>query len=243
MHKNILNLFLIFFLVIVVLFSPHSQTIYNNTNLIEKKIDIFLRFYGLNKKSTIADFEQLLYQLLNKQEIECPKLSAELKNDIETLSLIFDQVGIKDDMKISQALYFIKNNQDIFQEKGINLFCFIRIYGHPGNGLPFFRLFKVLYGVWQLFWGGLEDNVIIYNPLIGYQHCFGRMCKETSGRFVGLITLLPPAIYTPTLPVTPCIIINGLFTLFSRSNVAFVPINNTSEKTTFPCDIPIYNNH
>ena len=82
----------------------------------------------------------------------------------------------------------------------------MRIYGHPGNGLPYFRLFKVLFGIWELWWGGLEDKIIIYNPLIGLQSCEGRMCKETSGRFIGLFTFLPPAIYTPTIPVTPCIL-------------------------------------
>jgi len=90
MHRIILNTFVIILLLIGVFFAPYIQaTCYNDDNLLVKEIEFFLRFYGLNKKSTIGDFEQLLYMLVTKQEIKFTKLSAELKNDIVILSSIF----------------------------------------------------------------------------------------------------------------------------------------------------------
>ena len=230
MRKNILTVVGITILFLGLAIAPLTQCkeIRKPDNY-QKELNSLLKFYGLNIGSTIKEFENLLYKLVTKKQNINVSLLTELKNDIDTLSNVFEQIGTKEDTKISQALPLIKNNKDIFQERGINLFCVIRIYGHPGNGLPYFRLFKVLFGIWQLFWGGLEDNIRIYNPVIGLQYCGGRMCKETSGRFIGLFTFIPPAIYTPTLPVTPLIIINGFFTLFSISNVPFVNTNSTSK--------------
>jgi hypothetical protein len=200
-----------------------------------EELEFYLRAYGLNKKSTIGDFVDLLYKFVNKQRNRNPYLTNIINNDIKLLTDILDKIGILESMTISQALPIIEKNKEEFQKDGINLFCSVCIYGHPGNGLPFFRLFKVLYGVWQLFWGGYDDNIKIYNPKIGLQSCQGRMCEERSGRFIGLITLIPPAIYTPMLPVTPLIIINGLFTLFSKSNVPFVNTSSNSIQSQCKC--------
>ena len=236
MHKNILTVVGITILFLGLAIAPLTQgkEIRESDNY-HNELNLLLKFYGLNIGSTIKEFKHLLYKLVTKRHNTNASLLIELKNDIVILSNVFEQIGIKEDMKISQALPLIKNNKDIFQERGINLFCVIRIYGHPGNGLPYFQLFKVLFGIWQLFWGGLDDNIGIYNPLIGLQHCEGRMCKETSGKFIGLFTFIPPAIYTPTLPVTPLIIINGFFTLFSISNVPFVENENASQQSQCPC--------
>lgn len=187
-----------------------------------KEVNSILKLYGLNLESTMGEFKHLLNKLVIKRTFRNPSLIAELKNDIETLSYIFDQIGVKDKMTIKQALTLIKNNKGLFQDNGINLFCSIFVFGHPAYGYPWFRLFKVLYGNWGIVeaWG--DNYVKIKSQIIGYQSCEDQMCRNTSGNFIGLITFTPPAIYYTYMLITPYVRVNGFFTLFSQSDVPFV---------------------
>jgi hypothetical protein len=222
MKKILLTIFSVLLMISVAFLPLIQSSRIDKLDLNFKEIEYYLGHYGLNKKSTIGDFKQLLYNLVTKQEIKYPALSIELKNDIETLSAIFRQIGINDDISIIQALPIIEENSVLFRNVGINLFCVLRIYGHPARGLPYFRLLKCLCGIWYLFYDWPEHYVKINSLLIGLQYCVAKSCEDTRGVFIGLITFFPPAIWATYLPITPYLIINGMFTLFSKSNVPFI---------------------
>jgi hypothetical protein len=215
---------------------PIAQgTINEKLNVKYKELDFLLRFYRLNIGSTIGEFKQLLYRLATNRENRNPLLTVEFENDIEKLSNLFYQIGASNDLTIKQALPLIENNSEVFQEEGINLFCSIHILGFPGGGRPWIRLFKVLYGEWNIWeaWG--ENYVIIKSKILGCQICENQSCEETSGKFIGLITFTPPAMYWTYMIITPHVFINGFFTLFSISNVPYVYIDNASQQSKCPC--------
>ena len=222
MKKILLTIFAVLLIISIVFLPLIQSSKIDKKDLNYKEFEYYLKYFGLNKKNTIGDFKQLLYNLVTKQEIKYPTLSIELKSNIETLSEIFEQIGINDDLTIIQALPIIEDNSEIFRNVGINLFCLMRIYGHPARGLPYFRLLKCLCGIWYLFYDWSEHYIKINSPLIGLQYCVAKSCEDTKGVFIGLITFLPPAIWATYLPITPYLIINGMFTLFSKSNVPFI---------------------
>lgn len=236
MHKNFLLCVGITILFLGISLLPITQgTINEKLNVKHKELDFFLRFHRLNIGSTIGEFKQLLYKLVTKRENRNPSLTVEFKNDIEKLSNIFDQIGVTNDLTIKQALPLIENNREVFQEEGINLFCSIHILGFPGYGNPWIRFFKVLYGEWGIMEAWDENYVKIKSQILGCQNCENQSCEETSGKFIGLITFTPPAIYWTYMLITPYVVINGFFTLFSKSNVPYVKMDGTSQQSKCPC--------
>jgi hypothetical protein len=224
MHKNNLFTIGILMLFIGVTIIPIAQCTSNDKfNFDNILLNYNLKFYGLNIESTVEEFEQLLYRLVNNRKNNNPQLSAELRQDIKELSKIFDQINVKEDMTIEQALPLINKNEEEFKDKGINLFCRIHIRGHPAYCYPWVRLFKVYYGTWSIgevgAWG--INFVRIKSLILGGQYCEDKLCENASGKFIGLVTYKPPAMYWTYMIITPYIYVNGLFTLYSKSIVPY----------------------
>ena len=196
-------------------------------------LDSLLSSYGLDTEDTMGEFEQLLYNLVYKRWWRYPRLAAELMNDIAELSDILEQIGVKDDMTIAEALPIIENNKELLQKIGINLFCSIHMGTIVGGGCwPPFRYYTALYGIWET---GFHCGVTI-KGLIGLQYIQCNFCKERySGVFIGMIGSDPPVINYYPCPVDGWQI-RGDFTLFSRSNVPFVNSSGGSQQTQCPCN-------
>lgn len=194
-------------------------------------LDSLLSSYGLGTEDTMGEFEQVLYNLVSKRWWRYPRLAAELMNDIDELSDILEQIGVKDDMTIAEALPTIENNKELLQKIGINLFCSIGMGTLVGGGCwPPFRYYTALYGSW---FTGHHCGVTI-EGLIGLQYVGCSFCKERySGGFIGMIGSDPPVIHYEPCPVDGWQI-RGDFTLFSRSNVPFVNSSGGSQQTQCP---------
>jgi hypothetical protein len=188
-----------------------------------KELNSILKFYRLNLDSTIGEFENLLYKLVIKKDNRNPSLKDELKSNIQKLSVTLRQIGITEDMTISQSLPLIENNKGIFQELGINLFCSVSVRLIGGSSFPHNRFIKVFYGEWRCL-GGYPygpHTVKINSKLIGLQYCEDGECGAQSGEFIGLIGIPPVMIYIPAI-TTPMVGIRGNFVLFSHSGLPFV---------------------
>jgi hypothetical protein len=224
MKKEILTVVGITILFLGISLLPITQgTINEKFNVKYDELDYFLRFYKLNIESTIDEFEKLLYKLVAIGENRYPLLTGDLKNEIEELSNIFDQIGVTNDLTIKQALPLIENNKVRFRDLGINIFCSIKVKLIGGSCFPHPRYFKVVYGNWRC-WEGYPygpHTIRIKSIFIGLQYCEDDSCGAASGDFVGLIGIPPVMLYFPAI-TAPWVFIRGNFVLFSHSNLPFV---------------------
>ena len=237
MRKVLVVGIIVMFLVVAV--APLTQSIViEKSNHKYKELDSLLNFHGLNTDNTMGDFEQLLYNLVNKRSKRNPTITAELINDIEKLSDIMNKIGVTDDMKIAEAIPIIENNKEQLQEEGINLFCSIHVDAKGGYCYPFFRLFQVLFGNWHCWGGPLHTHhyVKIKSQIVGLQYCEDYECGNKSGDFIGLIGFNPPVMYYIPYITDPIVYIRGNFSLFSRSDVPFVGSDGNLLQSKCPCN-------
>jgi hypothetical protein len=203
--------------------SKENQPFNDDIRLQYKYLDSFLSLVNLSTKDTIAEFKQLLYNTISKKPTGNPRLADGLKNDIDKLSEILQQIAVTDDMTIKESLQIIENNKTLLQQSGINLFCFMRANARYAYFWPWFRLFKVVYGHWYIQHGDEHDRFVkIYNPIIGLQYCENYETADHSGNYICLIGLVPPVV-SGDMPavISRDMHING-FALFSISTIPFV---------------------
>ena len=215
----------------------HSQSLDEvESEFQNEKLDSLLSTYGLDTGDTMGEFEQILYNLASKRRWINPSLSAKLINDVDELSDKLEQIGVKDDMTIAEALSIIENNKEQMQEEGINLFCSIDMYAYGGACWPIYRYYKALFGWWGI--GHIPDHVTI-KGLTGLQHCEDNGCKDNyEGTFIGLIGSNPPVMYYFYQSASQETWIRGDFVLLSRSNLPFVNYTGGSQQTLCPCNQP-----
>ncbi|UCD13637.1 MAG: hypothetical protein JSW60_08785 [Thermoplasmatales archaeon] len=201
-------------------------------------LDFCLSLVGLSTEDTITEFKQLLYNKVSKKPTRNPRFATGLKNDIDKLSEILQQIGVTDDMTIKKSMQIIENNKELLQQSGINLFCYIGANVRYAYFWPWFRLFKVVYGHWYIQHGEKGRFVIIYNPTIGLQYCKDYDTAEHSGDYICLIGLVPPVIIGHPPPVISRDMHIKGFALFSICTIPFtVPSNNYQQSSNmfFKC--------
>lgn len=102
MYKNSIICVFISILLLYAAVIPLTQgTETFESNSYNKELNSILRFYRLNLGSTIGEFENLLNKFVMKQDNRNPKLTDELKSNIQKLSVTLRQIGMTEDMTIS----------------------------------------------------------------------------------------------------------------------------------------------
>ena len=154
-------------------------------------INDLLSKFGLNTESTIKEFKRILH----KSVLKNPLGSTKLLRDLNTLSNTLEQIGVTDDMTIAEAITVIKNNPEPLQERNINMFCTISVFG-MGVTIPINRdLVPIaLRGGWEIYY---TNDPRTHAEIIGSS---GRQYTENvcGGRFyffngrISCLGVMPP---------------------------------------------------
>lgn len=109
------------------------------------KIDIY--------QMTIGDAKKLIYSQLAKivPSMRLQQIN-EIKSKIMTSFTLLENLGINSDMSIFQTINIIEKKGitiDVDDKMYLNLFCRMNIIGDGGWLVPYFRFFKVIYGMYS----------------------------------------------------------------------------------------------
>jgi len=217
--KNIKKIIMFFGAVAITLMMVSSATVLatpqpNERPDFQKNLmkRLLLKYYKIDMdKTTIGEFKQILYTLASKSNSRDEASATELKNDVDGFYAVINQIGVTQEMTITQAKTVIDNAGGV-NELGYNIICFVGVSG-CGITIPVFRVIHAIYGFWALSCDTLGGQATV-TGLLGTQHQEVSAIGGFGGTVLGLIGTINmvTTVYNPPpgLPRLPCVTVLGI---------------------------------